>query len=951
MPVAAGSRLGPYEVVSPLGAGGMGEVWRARDTKLNREVALKILPEAFALDADRLARFKREAQVLAALNHPHIGAIYGFEESNGIHALVLELVDGPTLADRIAHGPIPLDDALPIAKQIAEALEAAHEQGIIHRDLKPANVKLRADGTVKVLDFGLAKLIEADAGGSRPPGGAMTQSPTITTPAMTMAGMIFGTAAYMSPEQARGRRVDRRADIWAFGCVLFEMLAGKRVFDGEDVTEVIAAVVKSEPDWEALPGSVSGQVRLLLKRCLEKDPRMRIGEIGTVRFLLSETIPALVMTASAVEADQRAIAPHRRLRRIVGTGIVWLAIVGIAVFVTRALSRRDDRAPQLVRFAMVPPAAQPLSISGFDPDVAISPDGSHIVYRAIDRTAITTANRLSHLVVRAIGELDARPLPDTAGARFPFVSPDGRWVGFFLGAELKRVPISGGPPTTVCRLSRNPRGGSWGPDDTIVFATDDPATGLIRVPAGGGDQKVLTKPNVARGEDHWFPSFLPDGRAVLFTIVLADRMAIENRQVAIVDLKTGESKVLIPGASAATYTDSGHLIFAGATSLRAVPFDASRREVLGDQTPVSEQPLVGGTIGGADFAISRSGTLVYIPGTVASEVRRSLVWVDRRGREEPIAAPLRAYTLLRLSPDGTRVALDIRDQQNDIWVWDLARQTLTPLTFSPAADRNPVWTPDSRRIIFASTRDGALHLYWQAADGTGSVERLTTPTDGAGAGFFLLPMAVSGDGDGMRVLLNRGGDLAVLTIKASGVSASRPHAGGEKPAQGVASPSPAAESSRTTKVLFETPFTEDNAEISPDGRWLAYQSNESNPSQVYVRPFPNVDDGRWQVSTTGGVKPAWARNGRELFYVAPDHEFMAVPVMPATTTFLWGNPVKLFDAPYYYSAVNRTYDIGADGRFLMINDATPKDPSTTTPASLMVVLNWTEELKQRLPVK
>jgi serine/threonine-protein kinase len=454
-----------------------------------------------------------------------------------------------------------------------------------------------------------------------------------------------------------------------------------------------------------------------------------------------------------------------------------------------------------------------------------------------------------------------------------------------------------------------------------VLATSDPSTGLLTVPAGGGDLRVLTKPDDA-GEDHYFPHVLPDGSAVLYTIF--ERADLRTGRTAIVDLKTGQSRVLLRGSIAATYAESGHLLYADAGTIRAVRFDLSRREVLGDPVPVVERVLTGGTTGAAGYAVSRSGTLVYLPGGIGGQATRSLVWVNRRGEEEPIKAPIRAYTLMRLSPDGTRIALDIRDQQNDIWIWDLTRQTLTPLTFDPAVDRYPVWTPDSRRIIFASTRDGGLNLYWQAADGTGSVERL------ADAGpAFQIPNSVSPDGSSL--LSNQSGDIGVLPLAKTKSRNDR----GPRP---------------VVRLLMKTPVTEDNAEISSDGRWLAYQSAESGQPQIYVRPYPNVEDGRWQVSTDGGVKPLWSRNGRELFYVAPNSAFMTTPVMPSTTTFLAGKPTKLFDASYYYfAAPNRTYDVSADGqRFLMIKDAALGGGSGSTPGSLVVVLNWFQDLKEKV---
>jgi len=511
----------------------MGEVYRARDTKLNRDVALKILPEAFSVDDDRIARFRREAQVLASLNHPHIAAIYGFEDSGSIHALVLELVEGPTLADRIVKGPISLDEALAIATQIAEALDAAHEQGIVHRDLKPANIKVRDDGTVKVLDFGLAKALEPASAISP----MLTNSPTITTPAqMTGVGMILGTAAYMSPEQAKGRPADKRSDVWAFGCVLFEMLTGKRAFEGEDVSDTLAAVLRGEPDWTALPPAVPAHIRTLLSGCLDKQRQSRFGDTAIVRFLLRDGV------------SKSAESPRRERRKVllpaVASAVIAIALTAAA---TWTLFRPVPSKLQPVRFSIVPPATQPFNVQGFYRNLAISPDGSRIAYVAV-------VGGSWQLMVRPIDQLEAVALRGPENVSFPFFSPDGHWIGFFTGGatgELKKVAVTGGAPITLCRFQGNARGATWGPDDTIVFATADLASGLMAVRAGGGEPKVLTRPDAARGEaDHLFPEWLPDGRAVLFTLTAP---AGQDAQVAVFDVATGRTKTLIHGGSDAQY--------------------------------------------------------------------------------------------------------------------------------------------------------------------------------------------------------------------------------------------------------------------------------------------------------------------------------------------------------------------------------------------------------------
>ena len=937
MPLAIGARLGSYEVVSALGAGGMGEVYRARDTKLGRDVAIKILPDAVVHDPERVARFEREAKLLAALNHPHIAAIHGFEEANpstgsgqaAVRFLVLELVEGGSLADKLAFGSelrasgttqslepkaqsLPVNEALAIARQIVEALEAAHEKGIIHRDLKPGNIMLTPDGQVKVLDFGLAKSEASEAGQTG--AGGLTHSPTLSM-GITHAGLILGTAAYMSPEQAKGRAADKRSDVWAFGCVLYEMLAGKRAFDGEDVTEIIAAVVRGEPDWNALPSDVPDQIRLLIRRCLEKDRRARIGDISVARFLMTETIGSRQSPEPEAEGPKpENQSPKPQSRRLVWAGIGLLALVAVVgVGGWAAMKPAPSASPQLARFAITLPVAQTLTISGLDRDIAISPDGSRIVYRV---------GNPPQLVVRAIDQLDATPIAGTLNARSPFISPDGRWVGFFIGAggdlEIKRVSIAGGPVTTLCRLRGAPRGASWGDDDTIVFATGDVATGLMSVPAMGGEPKILTRPDNGQ-EDHVRPSVLPGARAVLFTIIQGTGNIATNNssnsQVAILDLRSGTRQILIQGGSQAEYAATGHLVFATADSLRAVRFDLSRLQVLGDSIPAVEQ--VNAAQGGAaNFALSAGGTLVFVPGFGTAS--RTLVWVDRQGREEPLTVPLRAYTYPRISPDGKHVALDVRDRNNDIWILDVALQTLTPLTFDPGVDVLPVWTRDGRRIVFSSARNGPPNLFWQAFDGTGPTERLTTSPNQQ------IPSSFSIDQSRLvfqELVADGRSDIGLLTL-------------GDKPA---------------TELLIHSSFDELNADISPDGHWLAYQSNESGQREVWVKPFPNVESGRWQISSAGGTRPLWARSGRELFYLDVNNSLTSVPVQTTGATFNHLKPTKILDTAYWAIQTGRTYDESPDGRFLMIKDQAATQTSTATPASLVVVLNWFEELKARAP--
>jgi serine/threonine-protein kinase len=691
MTLSAGTRLGPYEILSALGAGGMGEVYRATDTALGRQVAIKVLPDAFAQDAERLARFEREAKTLAALNHPHIAQIYGLERSTGTQALVMELVEGEDLSQRIARGAIPLDEALPIARQIAEALEAAHEQGIIHRDLKPANIKVTPDGAVKVLDFGLAKLADVGRVPRSGPAGSKEQdpayvldataSPTITSPAlMTGVGVLLGTAAYMSPEQAKGREADKRSDIWAFGCVLYEMLTGSRPFEGEDVTDVPVAVLSKEPDWSALPARVPASIRALLRRCLERDRRKRVADIAVALFALDEH--ASLSGSAAAPAAPLPRTPLRRGAVQAAVVLVVAAVAGAAVWV--ATRPGDPVPPHVSRLLITSPGAAALSTNGTDRDLAITPDGSRVVY---------AGNRGTQLFVRSLDAVEP-VIVFTGAPRGPFASPDGQWIGFVDGTTvLKKVAVTGGPAVTVATLDGVSRGATWGPDDTVIVATSTGATGLQRVGAAGGPTTVLTRPDRAQGEaDHLWPELLPGGRAVLFTIT-AVTGGLDAAQVAVLDLQTGMRKILVRGGSHAHYVPSGHLVYAAAGTLRAVVFDLARLETRGTPVPVVPD-VVTTTNGGVDAVVAGDGTLAYVSGGGGvGGAQRTLAWVDRQGHETPIPAPPRTYVYPRLSPDGTRVAVNALDQESDIWVWDLGHTTFTRVSSTPLLMPTPCGRP------------------------------------------------------------------------------------------------------------------------------------------------------------------------------------------------------------------------------------------------------------------
>jgi Tol biopolymer transport system component len=897
--LATGSRLGAYEVVAQIGAGGMGEVYQARDTKLGRYVAIKVLPEAFAHDADRLARFQREAKMLAALNHPNIATIHGLEHSNSTHYLVMELVPGETLRERIAReGAVPVEEALIIARQIAEALEAAHEKGIIHRDLKPANVKVTPEGKVKVLDFGLAKAFVGDGVGSDP-----SNSPTLSQ-AATMQGVILGTAAYMSPEQAKGKSVDKRTDVWAFGALLYEMLAGTRAFGGDDVSDTLAAVLRADPDWGVLPKQVPDSIRQVLRACLKKDMRQRVHDIADVRLAMEGAFdtPA-VASAETVVATQPV-----GWRRVAAVGLSALVAGGIiSGLATRALMGREPQ--PLVWLTALHPAAEVVG-NAFDPDVVISPDGRRIAY-------VTNASGTVHagrLYVRALDQLEPTLLANSA--RSPFFSPDGQWVGFVEDEDgsLAKIPVTGGPIVTIgaLPLKNLPRGATWGQGDKIIFATSDPRTGLFQISAAGGEPKVLTTPHPEKGEvDHLFPEFLPGGRAVLFTIT--NNKSPASSQIAVLDLRTGKYRVLLQGGSNPRYSASGHIVYGVEGTLRAAAFDLDSLEVRGTPVPVLED-VITKISGAASFDVASNGTLVYLAGK-ADTAQRTIVWVDRQGREEAIKVPPRAYAYARLSPDGTRVALDIRDQENDIWVWNLERQTLSRLTFDPGLNRGPVWTPDGKRLAFSAQREGSENIYWQAADGSGAPEQLTKIPNGS-----VIPLAFSLDGSQL-LFTEAAGPLDVSLLRLNG---------GRKP-----------------ELLLHNSFNESNAEISPNGRWLAYESDESGRNEIYVRPFPDVNAGRWQVSTDGGTRPLWNPNGRELFYYVPPGTLMAVRVEPGPS-FAAGPPSVIFQGEYDSRYSGRQYSVSPDGkRFLMIKDAGSN--TGASPREINVVLNWTEELKHLVP--
>jgi Tol biopolymer transport system component len=924
MALSAGRRLGPYEIQAAIGAGGMGEVYRARDTKLNRDVALKVLPDSFATDVERLARFKREAQLLASLNHPNIGAIYGLEDSApstssgqaGV-ALVLELVEGPTLADRIAQGPLPLDEALPVAKQIAEALEAAHEQGIIHRDLKPANIKVTAAGKVKVLDFGLAKLVQPEATAS-----SLTMSPTLSVQA-TYAGVILGTAAYMSPEQTRGKPLDRRTDIWAFGCVLFEMLTGHRPFDvSETVSDAVASILKNEPDWTRLPADTPHAVRTLLRRCLQKDLQKRLPHIGSARLEIEEALLApseQPVTRSAAQAP----APSRLWP---WTAAIVASSLAAALFALWAPWRT----------APVPPAVRVHADIGADASLVtdvgtaavLSPNGQLLAFAAQKGPSDS-----SQLYVRRLDQLHATALSGTDDARAPFFSPDGQWIAFFARGKLKKVAVSGGGVVTLCDAPAG-RGGSWGDDGTIVFQPDIAAanSSLARVSSGGGRPEFFPPEQNGRPR---FPQILPGSKAMIYTHYGPGRSA----ELHVQPLPAGERRVLLNGAYG-RYLSSGHIVYLQDATLFAVAFDLERLALIGQPAPVLEGVAASAALApsAAQFAVSDHGTLVYVPGQ-STTIERLISWMDRAGKSSPLLAKSTNWSHPRFSPDGRRLAIDIvNDTSNpsgsvrssSIWIYEWTRDNLSRVTFGAGDAHNPVWTPDGERVVFSSRDNNAAaaddsspsNLYWQRADGAGDGQRLTQsaqnqiPGSWHPSGKFL---AFSEN------IVQANPNIWVLPVEGNETA-------GWKPGKPT--------------VFLSTTAIEEEPMFSPDGRWLAYQSNESGTYEVYVRPFPGPG-GKWLISSGGGQYPTWSRTRPELFFSNNTQQIMVAPYRVQGDSFQPERP-RLWSESRYLARRNRSFDLHPDGdRFALA--AAPADPEVIRRDKLVFVFNFFDELRRIAP--
>jgi serine/threonine-protein kinase len=911
----AGTPLGPYAVLDPLGSGGMGDVYRARDTRLNREVALKILPDRFALDANRMSRFRREAQLLASLNHPNIASIYGVEEENGRSALVLELVDGETLAERIARGPVRIEDAVKIALQIAEALEAAHEKSIIHRDLKPANVKITSQGIVKVLDFGLAKALEDNAAEAS----HVSQSPTMSA-AATAAGIIMGTAGYMAPEQARGKQADRRSDIWAFGVILFEMLTAQRAFEGETVSDILAKILEREPDWHRLPHNLPGDIQKLLRHCLTKNPKDRLQAIGDARTLLQE----LVANPKLLKGEPQS-ATYPGWKKL----LPWVVapVMFAAAWVLKPSPIRQDAA--VSRFEYVLPNGQNL-MHGYRHGLDLSPDGSQMAFIAgslagegvIFRDPGARAPRA--IYVKRLDQWEATLVPGTESAVNVFFSPDGQSIGFFADGQLKKVALKGGAPVVLLEKTTLPFGVTWGKTGSIVFAPDV-GGGLKIIPETGGEADNFTQLDRNSNEvSHRLPHFLPDGSGVLYTVLQYAYGSPDwkRAQIWATSLRTRERKLVIENATDARYIGNNRLVFARQGKLFAVSFDPQTLSASGSPVPVLDAltHAVAGigvltTSGAGQFSASENGSLLYAPGSVEPVLENSIVWVNRQGNITPLGTKPMSHGSVRISADGKRLAVTEYYVERALWVYDTARETQERQT-SDGQSSDGVWSPDGSRLVFRSNSSGPMRLYSKSINSPDVVPLTPGPMDYSGA--FTL--------DGKELIFVHGeAGTTSQTYDLHVVSMDQPN----KP-----------------RPLLNTKFSETHPALSIDGKWLAYCSDESGRNEVYVQPYPELGR-RITISTGGGVEPVFSRDGKELFY-RQGQTFMSVLFKISGTDFVPEKPAVLFTGTFLGTTPTRMYDVAPDGRFLMIQPIPEKTLGRNArifPPTLRVILNWAQEVE------
>jgi Tol biopolymer transport system component len=911
MPLSAGTKLGSYEVVAQIGAGGMGEVYQAHDTKLGRDVAVKVLPEAFAHDAERLSRFQREAKMLASLNHPNIATVHGLEQSGNTSYLVMELVSGETLAERIKReGPIPVEESLHIAKQIAEALEAAHEKNIIHRDLKPANVKVTPEGKVKVLDFGLAKAFAGDTSTED-----MNNSPTLSM-AVTMQGVILGTAAYMSPEQAKGKVVDKRTDIWAFGCVLYELLTGKQTFHGEDVTDILAAVVRAEPDWQALPVAIPVKIRDLLRRCLQKDKNLRLRDAGDARIEIAEAL-----AAPAAAAGETAVAfaggKHNRLTQV-ALAVFLLMAFGFAIgFVRRA---PNPPQPMQSMHLSAETGTDAKLFTTYGSPIGISPDGTRLVLVAAG------SDQKLRLYVRPLNQLQATALAGTENASDPFFSPDSQWIGFFADGKLKKISVQGGAAVTLSDAP-NDRGGSWGEDGTIVFSRNA-TEALSKVSSSGGTSEPLTTLDKQTGEiAQTWPQVLHGGKDVLYTseATSSSGESFGDAEIVVYSTASGQRRTVQRDGFYGRYLSSGHLVYLHDDTLFASPFDMERLTAAGQPVPILEAVENTPGYGDAQFSFSDAGNLVYIAQhTGARQV--SIDWMDRDGKFTPLRGVPGDYRNPAFSPDGKRLAVEINDgRRSDIWIDEWERDTLTRLTFDGQSNGFPIWTPDGQRITYSSEENGGVvNLWWIRADGGGNAQRLTQSKN--------IEYARSWRPDGKVLAFrqsNPGTILDILTLQMEGDEKN-----GWKPAE--------------PKPFLNSPSLEEEPAFSPDGRWIAYISAESGNAQIYVRPFPGPG-GKWQISTGGGRFPKWSRNGKELFYRTEDSRIMVATYSASGDSFRADKPRAWSPGQFTnFQGGISNFDLHPDGkRFAVLRSHNTEQPSAVN--KIDFIFNFFDELRQRVP--
>jgi serine/threonine-protein kinase len=890
-----GRTLGHYRIVEKIGEGGMGVVYRAQDERLDRDVAVKVLPEAVAEDPQRLARFEREAKLLASLSHQNVATLHGLEEHDGQRFLVMELAEGETLAERIKKGPIPVDDALDYACQITEGLEAAHEHGIIHRDLKPANVMVSPEGQVKILDFGLAKAWHHDESDAD-----LTHSPTLTAQ-MTAAGVLLGTAAYMSPEQVRGKPVDRRADIWAFGCVLWEMFTGRKLFEGETVSDLLASVLKEAPDLGSLPDDLPPAVRRLVGRCLEKDARRRLQWIGEARLEIENV--------SAGQTEQRLTGEGTQPQRRVTWALILLSVLAGAALGALGMwlmqPAQTAREQSVRRFQIaIPPIETARSLQANS--LALSPTGSHLVFVG-ESAAQPGVGRLN---LRALDRFEAEPIEGTEGAYGPFFSPDGEWLGYFQGLSLMKRPVRGGPPVRICGAEDAARGGSWTRDGRIFFSPSW-FSGVFLVTSDGGERVAVTTLEEDE-KSHRFPHVLPDGSAVLFTVSGATTDTFDDASIDVISLRTGERKRLVEGGTAPVYLPSGYLLFGRDGVLLAAPFDAEALELTGPPMPVIDDLVTSPNFGSAQYTVAANGTLAYLQGGPELFNHR-IVQISRDGESTTLPLEPRIYTMVRFSPQGNRLAVRVDAANAQLWVFDLERETMSRLTHRWEVN-DPIWSPDGSLVAYSLFRGGRSDIVALHTDGTGQPRTLHS-------GSNILTYAWSPDNRWIVFAETQGEsnyDLFLLPVEGDG----------------------------KVEPFDPTPFHEDDASLSPDGRWLAYRSDRSGRWEVYVQGFP--EGGAHQlVSARGGLNPLWSRDGRELFFLSSDR-LMAVDVVPGTPP-RFGRPRPLLELSkqiMYYD--DRVFDAAPDGQSFV---TVVKEEGWTPATRVNVVLNWSEELKRLVPTE